>query len=426
MTAMRMAWVVGVVAVARMLPGCGEDKSGRVGDAIVDTAAEVDTASPTDAVAPDMAVTDVAPETADTQPIDTTLMLDVNGDDTKVSAETSDTAQSETVDTVDAGSEALVGPPKEVRFVVLGDTGEGNESQKKVAEQIRVKCAAAGCDLALLLGDNIYNAGVESTLDAQWAEKFEIPFANVDLPFYAVLGNHDNGGFLTQFLGDTFGGAGAEFERGDYQVAYTQLSTKWKMPGRTYDFALGPAHFFALDTNDMVWSYGNAGAEARAQWQVDTLPGRIDAATETWRIAFGHHPFISNGTHGNAGEYEGLEEGITDLISGLPGIGDLSAVVTGDGVKESLDVIVCGRVDLYFAGHDHSRQWHVPSDACPGTTFVVSGAGSKLSKLKGDQPVRFENVTKPGFFWVHLKDNTIEVEAIDEDGTSEWSWQGSK
>lgn len=421
---MRKDWWVGsVVGLCGMVAaaasaGCGDDKQGGQVDVTVDANAD---AAPQDTTEPETSPPDVAAETVDTVvPVDT-----APPEDTKV---TPDTAVPDTVEPVDSAPEVetQVGPPKEVSFVVLGDTGVGNDSQKKVAEQIRIKCASAGCDFALLLGDNIYNAGVESTLDAQWADKFEIPYENVDMPFYAALGNHDNGGFLTQFLGDTFGGAGAEFERGDYQVAYTQLSDKWKMPGRTYDFVSGPAHFFALDTNDMVWSYGNQGAEARAQWQVDTIPGRIDDSTETWRIAFGHHPVISNGTHGDAGAYEGLEEGITDLISGLPGIGDLSAVVTGDGVKESLDVIVCGRVDLYFAGHDHSRQWHMPSDACPGTTFVVSGAGAKLTELKGDHPVRFEDADKPGFFWVHLKDNTIEVEAIDEDGTSEWSWQGSK
>lgn len=412
--------VVGVSANLAFA-ACGEDKHGAVGDEVEVGLAEVDSSSA------DVATSDVLPEidSADSTAPDSTAP-----EDTKVAPETEvDSATPETVEPEDTSpdlAETTIVEPKEVRFVVLGDTGEGNESQKKVAEQIRIKCAASGCDFAMLLGDNIYDAGVESTIDAQWAEKFEIPFENVDLPFYAVLGNHDNGGFLTQFLGDTFGGAGAEFERGDYQVAYTQVSRKWKMPGRTYDFAMGPAHFFALDTNDMVWSYGNPGAESRAQFQVDTIPGKIDDAPETWRIAFGHHPFVSNGTHGDAGEYEGLEEGITDLISGIPGLGDLSAVVTGDGVKESLDVIVCGRVDLYFAGHDHSRQWHMPSDVCPGTTFIVSGAGSKLTELKGDHPVRFQNVEKPGFFWVHLKDNTIEVEAIDEDGVSEWSWSGAK
>ena len=409
---MRTSWLVAWVGMAGVA-GCGTDRQGRAAE---DAATEVGA---------DLAVS-LAPETAtadtDESP-EATVAMDT--DESLEATVAMDTIAGDAPETA-GGDETQVAVPQEVRFVALGDTGEGNESQKKVADQIRQKCARDGCDFAILLGDNIYNAGVESTLDAQWTTKFEGPYEHVDMPFYAVLGNHDNGGFLTQFLGDTFGGAGAEFERGDYQVAYSALSAKWRMPARSYDFAFGPAHFFALDTNDMVWSYGNQGAALRTEFQVDTLPGMIDASPATWRIAFGHHPFISNGTHGDAGEYEGLEEGITDLVANIPGLGDLSSVVTGDGVKESLDVIVCGRVDLYFSGHDHSRQWHVPSDACPGTHFVVSGAGSKLTELRGSHPVRFENADKPGFFWVHLKDNAIAVEAIDEDGTSEWTWQGWK
>ncbi len=395
---------------------CSGDSASGTTDTAPDSAQLPDLVDPSDT-----ADTSVAPDTKPSQdtstdvpePADTLAPPDV-APDTVVEPDTT------------VAPDIITPPAAEVRFVVLGDTGEGNERQRKVAAQIKAKCDRDGCDYAFLMGDNIYNAGVESTFDSQWDTKFEEPFAAVDLPFYAVLGNHDNGGFLTQWLGDLFGGAGAEFERGDFQVAYTQYSTKWHMPGRTWDFADGPAHFFGLDTNDMVWSKLNEDAESRTQIQVDSIPGRIDASTATWTVAMGHHPYISNGRHGDAGEYEGLEEDITDLV--IPGgwLGDLSGVVTGDGVKESLDDIVCGRVDIYFAGHDHNRQWHAPLPACPGTTFVVSGAGAKLTEFKGDHPALFQDDQKAGFFWVHLKGNELNVEAIDEDGAVNWSHQAYK
>ena len=34
----------------------------------------------------------------------------------------------------------------------------------------------------------------------------------------------------------------------------TSRSSSWTMPARTYDFVSGPAHFFALDSNDMMWA----------------------------------------------------------------------------------------------------------------------------------------------------------------------------
>lgn len=392
--------------------GCGDEKVG-TRDTAADAAPEtsqpdttvVETTAAPDTEVPHEVREDVTSELDTTEPVDTNpVITDV---------------------TKDVAPDVVEPPPLEVKFVVMGDTGEGNERQYKVAAAIQSRCAVVGCDFAILLGDNFYDSGVESVLDQQWIDKFEDPYENVDMPFYAVLGNHDNGGFLSQVFGDAFGGAGAEFERGNNQVAYTTISDKWRMPGRTYDFVAGPAHFFALDTNDMVWSLIDDGAEDRTHIQVDTFPAMIDESTSTWRIAFGHHPYLSNGEHGNAGEYEGLEEGITDAIKDVNWLGDIGAVVAGKGVKDALDEIACGRVDLYFGGHDHSRQWFVESEgACAGTTFVVSGAGAKITDLEGDQPVLFQNNTKAGFFWVHLRGNAIAVEAVDEDGTVEWSHQG--
>lgn len=408
---------------------CGGDQSAAPADTsavAADTAAVItpDTVVPADTVEPAPDTATPAPDTV--EPVDT-----APAPDTKPVSDTLEPVDTAPAVDTEPAVDTVTPPPAEVRFVVLGDTGTGSDTQKQVAGVVKSRCDALGCDFALMVGDNIYDAGVTSVMDAQWQEKFEGPYAAIDMPFYAVLGNHDNGGFLSMFLGDTFAGAGAEFERGDVEVQYTQMSTKWRMPARYYDFAAGPAHFFALDTNDFVWSYGNPIAEQRSGIQVDTQAERIDDAEETWRVAFGHHPFISNGRHGDAGAYEGLEEGITDLLAALPFVGnllgDLQQVVTGDGVQEALDTLVCGNVDLYFAGHDHDRQWLVPIDDCPGTTFVVSGAGSKLTAHGAKyHPVLFEDYDREGFFWVRLVGNRLEAKAFDKDGNEQWSTEYTK
>ena len=55
--------------------------------------------------------------------------------------------------------------PTPVRFVAMGDTGEGNADQATVAAAIETLCAAQGCDFVLLLGDNFYDVGVEDVND---------------------------------------------------------------------------------------------------------------------------------------------------------------------------------------------------------------------------------------------------------------------
>lgn len=398
---------------------------------------EADTSSILNPTGTSLFDTAVAPDTAaaTTEPADTAVAVDSAAEDSAAPVDTAvtDTAvakdtEPDTVEPVDTaqGPDAVV-VPEVVRIVVMGDTGTGSERQYQVAEAIEAKCAADGCDFAVMLGDNIYDIGVESTIDAQWQEKFELPYADIDMPFYAVLGNHDNGGFLSDIV-DWFDGAGGEFHRGDIQVAYTQVSSKFKMPARTYDFVKGPAHVFALDTNDMIWSVFNDDAADRTDIQMVTIPGLIDASTSRWKIAMGHHPYRSNGQHGNAGAYEGLEEDVTDLLAALPFIGDFGAeleqVVTGDVVKEALETIVCGRIDLYFAGHDHNRQWIPPVDACPGTTLIVSGAGSKTKAFARDETVTlYQEDEKEGFFWIEIIDDTLTVEAIDYDGHVAWTHQ---
>ena len=109
-----------------------------------------------------------------------------------------------------------------VRFLVLGDAGEGNESQYQVADAMASVCEDQGCDFALYLGDNFYDVGVESIDDEQFESKFEQPYAGLDFPFYVVLGNHD------------YGLLGNEWSQPSSQVEYTDRSAKWVLPDRYY------------------------------------------------------------------------------------------------------------------------------------------------------------------------------------------------
>lgn len=283
------------------------------------------------------------------------------------------------------------GPPPDVatgpvlRFVALGDTGKGNDGQKKVGDAIAAKCAKDGCDFVQLLGDNIYDSGVSGTSDPQWTTKFETPYGAVSLPFFAVLGNHDYGA----------GGAGTDFGRGQHQVDYTSKSTKWKMPAKYYQRTEKGVSLFGLDTNMVMFSM--AGDQKK------DMQGWIGASTSTWKIAFGHHPYYSNGPHGDAGRYEGVPY--------VP-------VVSGGAVKDFMDDVICGKVDVYICGHDHSRQWI--KDKCKGTELIISGGGASTTELKGDHPFWFQESTI-GFVYVVVEGNKLTAEFVDETGATEYT-----
>jgi hypothetical protein len=264
----------------------------------------------------------------------------------------------------DSGSQ----PGSPVRFVVLGDAGTGDNNQFAVGSAMASVCAQQGCDFALYVGDNFYSDGVSALDDSQFQDKFEAPYAALDFPFYAVPGNHDYGG----------GGGGYDTWRTDLEVEYTTHSTKWTMPDQYYAFEAGNATFIGLDTTPLDW--GNTQEESA--W----LPSELAAHSTTWKFAYGHHPYLSNGNHGNAnGNF-------------------------GPFVESNL----CGNVDVYFSGHDHDLEW-VQSD-CNGTQFIVSGGGGAgLYGIQGSNPDLYANSTH-GFLWVELDGDTFTGVFYDDQG----------
>ncbi|MEN9799521.1 MAG: hypothetical protein RL653_3218 [Pseudomonadota bacterium] len=286
--------------------------------------------------------------------------------------------------TPDAGVDVPDAGPV-VRFVAIGDTGKGNAGQVDVANAIQQKCAQAGCDFAVVLGDNIYPSGVSSQNDPLFQTHFEQPYAQLDFPFFMVLGNHDYGA----------NGAGTSFGVGSYEVQYTQLSTKWRMPAEYYRFRFADVEFFATDTNMQMFSSVNA--------QRNALKGWLQQSTATWKVSLGHHPYKSNGEHGNAGNYDG--------VGFLP-------IVSGDGVKDFYEDVLCGKVDLSLFGHDHSRQWL--DVRCAGTELAVSGAGASVTTLKNNNPALFAKATL-GFLWVEVRGNTLRAEFLDVAGNVEFT-----
>lgn len=279
-----------------------------------------------------------------------------------------------------------------VRFIAVGDTGHANRSQYAVGAAMGRVCASLGCDFVVLLGDNFYESGVSSTTDPLWQTAFVLPYASVNAPFYAVLGNHDYGG----------GGAGTEEARALNQLAYSQVNPKWRMPGLHYRWSQGPVDFFAADTNR---SFNPLGTYSQAQLQRD-FGTWLPASTAPWKIVFGHHPYLSNGEHGNAGSYDPL------CVGGF--CRPTFAPINGIHVKEFMDSYVCGKADFYICGHDHSMQW--PQGTCGGKTqFIVSGSGSSPTSLPGVNATNYQS-NELGFTYIVMTEHTFTASFYLTDG----------
>lgn len=312
--------------------------------------------------------------------------------------------------------------PQVVRFLVVGDTGTGPDGfQYDVARVMEQVCAQRGCDFALVTGDNIYERGVTSVTDSQFETAFRTPYANLNIPFFVTLGNHDN-------TGNTAAGDGSNNGRGDFQVDYTyspgNVGRKWNMPDRYFGFTwpqtatLPMADFVSIDASPIT-HYVN---DTSRQWSGDTvatyiadqqtfIADRFRSSQARWKFAFAHHPYLSNGEHGNAGSFE---QGTQPDVCTIPLL--VSATCRGAEYKAFVEAAVCNEADVMFSGHDHELYWLQPTGACGKTEFIVSGAGSKTRVIQAPDrnPAYFQVGDIPGFFWVELNGDTFTGAAYTE------------
>ena len=209
--------------------------------------------------------------------------------------------------------------------VVVGDTGENDADQWAVAKAMYARCRAERCDAFLHAGDIIYPSGIRSKHDPVLRSHFVEQAVAVGAPTWLTLGNHDYQGSPDAWI-DAFGDAPVA---GAPDVHF---------PARYYTTTLAGIRLVAIDTNRLD--------ESQGRW-LDSVLAESTHAGERWVIVLGHHPWISGGRHGDAPRE----------------------------VARWYASHLCGKVDVFFAGHDHDKQILRPE--CD-ILLVVTGAGSKL------------------------------------------------
>ncbi|MCK5873638.1 MAG: metallophosphoesterase [Alcanivoracaceae bacterium] len=293
-----------------------------------------------------------------------------------------------------------------LRFVAIGDVGTGKNGQLRVASAVKQICDSATnpCSFAVGLGDNLYEQNVLSPYSSVFDSHFVAPYQKLGFPFYMALGNHDS-----DLLIDGFGNFTAV---GDTQVAYSDVNPQWKMPGRHYQHSHPEgsgtpiATFLALDSTPLMTIID----PSIAYWpQYDLKQGKwareaLAASNATWKFAYAHHPYLSNGWHGNAGSYDGF----TPLFYRL----------SGEYYRNWLQNNICGKVDVFFAGHDHDLQLLHSVPECGNTLFVVSGAGGKSNDPDESvgieeaqyNPAMFYATDTLGFVIVEIRGNELTLQ----------------
>jgi hypothetical protein len=245
-----------------------------------------------------------------------------------------------------------------VRVLAFGDFGTGSAAQKATAEMIASYHRDHRFDLAITLGDNFYDRGMESPADPRWVTWFEQLYGALGITFYGALGNHDWG----------------HPDSPSAEILYSGESQTWHMPATYYTFTAGPVQFFAIDTLSVALS------DKQLAW----LDRALASSQARWKIVYGHHPIYSGGA------YEDRPDLITRLLP-----------------------LLRNRVDAVFAGHDHNLQVIKPEAGVH--FFIAGGGGAGLYDLRPYERSIFASRSN-GFAVLEADRDQLIVSLVDASG----------
>jgi len=184
-----------------------------------------------------------------------------------------------------SGSPTPVSPESSLRIAVIGDFGDGDRSEARVAALVN----SWNPDLIVTTGDNNYFSGKATTIDENIGRYYSPYIGNYQGSygpgsdtnrFWPILGNHD-------WLSISCGANGCQGPHFDY----------FTLPGneRYYAVDFGLVQLFALDTNPDEPD-GNTPDSRQASW----LRNSLAASSACFNLVFSHHPPYSTGYHGSS------------------------------------------------------------------------------------------------------------------------------
>ncbi|CCF18375.1 Acid phosphatase [Pseudorhizobium banfieldiae] len=273
-----------------------------------------------------------------------------------------------------AGAGAVLAPAlgDELAFVAIGDWGNPghHDAAVRVAQAMAETGREANVQFVLAVGDNFYPRGVSSAEDPVWTTVFEKTYSReaLDVPWYAVLGNHDHKG------------------NSQAQIDYTSRSPRWNMPKPYYtlhrELSGVAADFFFIDTTpiaDARWWRTVVWSDPSVTEQLRWLEQELQRSTARWKIVIGHHPVYSGGSHGST-------KALVDLLPPL---------FERYGVQ------------LYINGHDLQ---HIKR---AGISYVTSGAAANTREVQPIDGTLF-SAAKLGFLLVRLSPVTATLTFIGD------------
>jgi hypothetical protein len=271
----------------------------------------------------------------------------------------------------DAAAAPTASPAAEVNLLAMGDWGNNGPGQRMVAATMNFYIRSSGqkFDAMLLAGDNFY-VPLANVFDPRWKTMFEDLYdpSVFDFPFYPALGNHDY-----------------QQERYLVELAYSRSNStsRWKQPARWFRVELPNEKdplvtILVLDSNKPL--LGEVEWANELKWLKSEL---AKPRRSKWLLCVAHHPFLSNGDHGDNGPLAKAWAPLFDRAG----------------------------VGFYICGHDHDVQ-HLESPDHKPSLLLVGGGGATTRPMRIDQRGPFSRAGN-GFAHLTFTDTIATARLVD-------------
>ncbi len=303
------------------------------------------------------------------------------------------------------------GTVKPTRIWVIGDAGDGDANQRAVRDAYYTFTGTRDTDLWLMLGDNAYDNGTDSEYQTAVFDMYaDLLRKSVVWP---ALGNHDTA-------------QSTSFNNSYPYFSIFSLPTNGAAGGMAsgtehyYSFDYANIHFICLDS--MTASRATNGA--MATW----LRSDLDSTTNTWIIAYWHHPPYTKGSHNSDTETELvqmrqnflpiLEDGGVDLVlTGHSHSYERSFLLDGHyGVSSTLT----SRMKLNpNSGRENEIGPYIKSPKLvshQGAVYAVVGSSGHISGGSLNHPAMFISLNRLGSLVLDIDGNRLDAKFLRETG----------